>query len=64
MYNEEGEIINNHEQQHKQEIGQDDAFQEAVGQGDDGMIEVGFEEGDADANLFNPEKVKNLKDMF
>jgi len=35
-----------------------------VGQGDDGMIEVGFEEGDADTNLFNPEKVKNLKDMF
>jgi hypothetical protein len=35
-----------------------------VRQGDDGMIEVGFEEGDADANLFNPEKVKNLKDMF
>jgi hypothetical protein len=36
--------------------------QEAVQE--DGMIEVGFEEGDVEANLFNPEKVKNLKDMF
>jgi hypothetical protein len=59
MYNEEGDIINDGDQDNQEAIDEN-----ALG-ADDNQIEVGFEEDiEPQNNFFNPEKVKNLKDMF